>query len=250
MNKLALLTGTSALVLSLAMDGSAFAQAAADQPANAESIETVVVSASRISIAGYTAPTPVTTVDAGQLTSAANLNLGETLRQLPAMGNVLTPEQGSDANASNSGALGISNVNLRNLGTNRDLVLFDGQRMVSPIVTGGADLSVIPISVVQRVDVVTGGASAAWGSDAVSGVVNLIIDKTLHGLKGSIDAGDRGWGASQNYGGTLTYGSDVFGGRGHFIIAGTYNDYPNTVFLGRAPWWKSVSLFNNPAWTA
>lgn len=225
--------------------------AAAPAPeANGNNAETVVVSASRISIAGYTAPTPVTTVSASSLTSQANLNLGASLRELPSMGNVLTPEQGSNAASSNSGALGISNVNLRNMGSNRTLVLFNGQRAVSPIVSGGQDLSVIPVNMIQRVDVVTGGASASWGSDAVSGVVNVIINKNFTGFKASIQGASMAWGQSYSYGGDVAYGFDALGDRAHVQVAASVNISPNTVFLGKMPWYQGKGLFQNPAWTA
>src|SRR6185312_9686653 len=189
------------------------------------------------------------TVSASSLTSQANLNLGASLRELPSMGDVLTPEQGSNAAASNSGALGISNVNLRNMGSNRTLVLFNGQRAVSPIVSGGQDLSVIPVNLIQRVDVVTGGASASWGSDAVSGVVNVIINKNFTGFKATIQGADMAWGQSHSYGGDFAYGFDALGNRAHFEVAGSINISPDTVFLGKMPWYQGKGLFQNPAWT-
>ena len=148
-------------------------------------LETVVVSASRISIAGYTAPTPVSVIGAEQLQQAANADIGQTLRQLPMMGTAQSPQNGTNGNAGNSGAVGISSINLRNLGVIRTLVLVDGEREVWAGVQYGVDLNTIPSSLIQRVDVVTGGASAAWGSDAVAGVVNLVINKNFTGLKGS-----------------------------------------------------------------
>ena len=149
--------GGSTAALFAAMPVAAFAQDSAG-------IEQVVVSASRIQIAGYQQPTPVSVVGAAQLLEAANADIGDTLREMPSMGNSTSPEKGTNGNAGNSGAVGVSGINLRNLGANRNLVLLDGQRVVSPILTGGIDLSIIPNTVVQRVDVVTGGASAAWGS--------------------------------------------------------------------------------------
>jgi len=220
------------------------------QANNAENPETVVVSASRISIAGYTAPTPVSVVDSKQLEQAANMDIGATLRQLPMMGTAQSPENGTQGNAGNSGAVGISSVNLRNLGVTRTLVLIDGEREVWGGVQYGVDLNTIPSTVIQRVDVVTGGASAAWGSDAVAGVVNLIIDKSFTGLKGSIDLQDTGDDTRRQYGFTLTGGTDFLGDRAHVEAAVTYADSPNTVYMAQLPWFDNPAEVANPAYNA
>jgi outer membrane receptor protein involved in Fe transport len=240
MNKSSLLAASSMMALSSVISTGASAQ----------EIEQVVVSASRIQIAGYQQPTPVSVVGAAQLLEAANADIGDTLRQMPSMGNSATPEKGSSGNASNATSLGISGVNLRNLGSSRTLVLFDGQRVVSPNLNGGIDLSTIPNTVVQRVDVVTGGASAAWGSDAVSGVVNIVINKNFTGLKASIDLQDTGQDTRRSYGFTVTNGFDLLGGRSHILWAVTYNDSPNTVLGNSAHWFHGDGLIANPLYVA
>ena len=242
MNKSRLLAASSVLAISSVAGTAAFAQGA--------DIEQVVVSASRISIAGYQQPTPVSVVGAAALAAAANADIGDTLRQMPSMGTSPTPEKGTNAGAANSGALGLSGINLRNLGVNRNLVLLDGQRVVSAIVTGGVDLSIIPATLVQRVDVVTAGASAAWGSDAVSGVVNLILNKSFTGFKASIDLQDNNWDLRRSYGFTATGGTDLDGGRLHLVGAITYNNSPNTVFQQNANWFNRPCLAANPAYVA
>src|SRR5215469_4326326 len=191
------------------------AQNTPDQQATAPGAETVIVSASRISIAGYTAPTPVSVVDSGQLQQAANSDIGQTLRQLPMMGTSQSPQNGTQGNAGNSGAVGISSINLRNLGVTRTLVLVDGEREVWAGVQYGVDLNTIPNSLIQRVDVVTGGASAAWGSDAVAGVVNLVINKNFTGLKASIDLQDTGDDTRRQYGFTVTNGFNLLSDKAH-----------------------------------
>ena len=220
------------------------AQNTPDQQASAAGPETVVVSASRISIAGYTAPTPVSVIDSGQLQQAANADIGQTLRQLPMMGTAQSPQNGTQGNAGNSGAVGISSINLRNLGVTRTLVLIDGEREVWAGVQYGVDLNTIPNSLIQRVDVVTGGASAAWGSDAVAGVVNLVINKNFTGLKGSIDLQDTGDDLRRQYGFTVTNGFDLLGDKAHVEWAVDYSDAPDTAYMAQLHW------FNNPAQVA
>src|ERR1700683_3187677 len=137
-----LMLGGSTAALFAAMPVAAFAQ-------DSSGIEQVVVSASRIQIAGYQQPTPVSVIGATQLLEAANADVGDTLREMPSMGNSQTPEKGTNANAGNSAALGVSGINLRNLGPTRNLVLVDGQRVVYAGLTAGVDLSVIPSTLVQ-----------------------------------------------------------------------------------------------------
>ena len=226
------------------------AQNTPDQQANSQGLETVVVSASRISIAGYTAPTPVSVIDSGQLQQAANADIGQTLRQLPMMGTAQSPQNATQGNAGNSGAVGISSVNLRNLGVVRTLVLVDGEREVWAGVQYGVDLSTIPNSLIQRVDVVTGGASAAWGSDAVAGVVNLVINKNFTGLKGSIDLQDTGDDTRRQYGFTVTNGFNLLSDKAHVEWAVTYAHAPNTVYMAQLPWFNNPAEVANPAYNA
>ena len=129
-------------------------------------------------------------IGAETLQRDAKVDIGDAIRELPSVGQSDSPTNGSHAGNASQGDAGIDTVDLRSLGVVRTLVLFDGQRVVTsnpnaggPPAIGGVDLSTIPTSVIQRVDVVTGGASASWGSDAVAGVVNLVIDKTYTGFK-------------------------------------------------------------------
>src|SRR6185437_6343894 len=131
--------------------------------------EQVVVSASRISIQGYTQPTPVTVIGAAQLEADAFTDIGDSVRQMPALGSSVSPDNGGNLGLASQGTAGLSELGLRNLTPTRTLILFDGQRVVSSDVQGNTvDTGTLPQAIVQRVDIVTGGASAAWGSDAVS----------------------------------------------------------------------------------
>jgi len=189
------LSGSTAAIVAATIS---FGTVSGAQAQNAAAVEQVQVTASRISIAGYQAPTPVTVVNADTIARDAHLDLGTQIRQLPAVGQSWSPDTGSNSGQGSQGNADLSTIELRNLGNIRTLVLFDGQRVVMsnpnagtpPFAIGGVDLSTLPQAVVQRVEVVTGGASAAWGSYAVAGVVNLVIDKRFSGIKGSINLAD------------------------------------------------------------
>ena len=210
--------------------------------------EEVVVSASRISISGYEAPTPVTVINSASIQREAHMDIGDTIRELPAVGASNSPNNGSHSADASQGDAGISTVNLRNLGVIRTLVLFDGQRVVSSNPqSGGVDLSTIPTTLVERVDVVTGGASASWGSDAVAGVVNLVLNKRFEGFKGSIDLGNSYKDDHRQYKGELTWGTGFDGDRGHLILSGEYTMSPDAVFLSQRSWFNPETLFPGPA---
>jgi outer membrane receptor protein involved in Fe transport len=168
-------------------DGAAPADTTASaQPAQDAAV--VRVSASRIASRGFTEPTPTTTLSAEELAKDAKPNLFDSLTELPAL-------QGSTGRTTNtystsSGIQGLSSLSLRGLGTLRTLTLLDGQRVVGANVTGVTDVSQFPQLLVKRVDVVTGGASASYGSDAVGGVVNFITDKKFNGFKFNVEGGE------------------------------------------------------------
>ncbi|WP_229256763.1 TonB-dependent receptor domain-containing protein [Duganella lactea] len=176
----------------LAMPGYA-QQAPAETPAAPatpepeEAVKTVTVSGSRIAARGFTQPTPTTSLTSADLDKVAKPNIFDALTELPAL-------QGSTGRTTNtfstsSGIQGLSSLSLRGLGTLRTLTLLDGQRVVGANVTGVTDVSQFPQLLVKRVDVVTGGASASYGSDAIGGVVNFITDKKFTGFKTNLSGG-------------------------------------------------------------
>jgi outer membrane receptor for ferrienterochelin and colicin len=207
---------------------------AANAQAQEPSTESVEVSASRISIAGYTAATPVTVISGATLQRDAKVDIGDSLRELPAVGQSDSQTNGSHAGNASQGDAGIDTIDLRSLGVVRTLVLFDGQRVVTsnpnsggPPAIGGVDLSTIPASVIERVDVVTGGASASWGSDAVAGVVNLIINKTYTGFKADATFGNDSHDDQKKYKFEAVAGWDFLGGRAHTEFAADYTMSPD-----------------------
>ncbi|MES2292519.1 MAG: TonB-dependent receptor [Pseudomonadota bacterium] len=212
--------------------------------------ETIVVSASRINVAGYQQPTPVTVVGTAQLERDAHTDIGDTIRQLPSFGASSGPSNGATAINVAAGNAGEDLINLRNLGILRTLVLVDGQRVVQSNITGGVDLSTIPSSLVQRIDVVTGGASAAWGSDAVAGVVNLVLNKNFEGFKANVEGGDSWKDDHQNWKVEATWGGSFLNDRAHLIFNAQYQDSPNIIYPQQRSWYHDTQLVNNPAYTA
>jgi outer membrane receptor protein involved in Fe transport len=214
--------------------------------------EQIEVTASRISVAGYTAPTPVTVVDLATIARDAQVDIGDEIRQLPAVGQSWSPNSGSNSGQGSQGDADLSSVELRNLGNIRTLVLFDGQRVVMsnpnsgtpPFAIGGVDLSTLPQTVIRRIDVVTGGASAAWGSDAVAGVVNLVIDKSFTGIKTNLMFGDSYKDDHRETRGEFLVGSDILGGRGHVELAGSIVWSPDAVLQQDRGWfWSAPQIF-------
>ncbi|MEO7178245.1 MAG: TonB-dependent receptor, partial [Allosphingosinicella sp.] len=190
------------------------AQADTAEPENRQDI---VVTGTRVVRDGFQAPTPlvVLTRDDIENTSPTN-NIADFVNQLPQLAGSTKPAN-SRLNISN-GSAGINALNMRNLGEGRVLVLIDGRRSVGSTIFGWVDINTIPQALVDRVEVVTGGASSAYGSDAVSGVVNFVLNKKLEGLVVEGDSGITTVGDNFNYSGSVTGGTGFAGDRGHVIF--------------------------------
>ena len=206
-------TGTSVLVYLALMSGPLLAQSG-----NNGALEEIQVTGSRIQRTGFTTPTPVTTFSNDYMQDLGVVDVGEMVNQLPASQASLTPE----TNGWGSFNVGAQRVNLRALGPTRSLVLVDGRRFVPSTNEGDVDMSLIPSILTQRVDVVTGGASAAYGSDAVAGVVNIILNKDLTGLRLDLDTGISARGDGETYHAAFAGGTGFADDRGHVIIGGEY----------------------------
>lgn len=192
-----------------------------DDQANPTRVEEVVVTGSRVVTNGYQAPTPVTVVAAEDLKNVSP-NLSDAIRQLPQ----LTGSNGASTPSFSPSAAGPSTsdtANLRNLGVTRTLVLLDGRRPPASGVTGMADMSLFPMQLVKRVDIVTGGASAAYGSDAVSGVVNFVLDTDFRGASIDMRSGISDYGDAFSYGAQASYGTGFAQDRGSFLISANYS---------------------------
>ena len=184
----------------------------------AEQVEEVTITGTRISRPEFAAPTPVTALTQDQLLNANPGGPVDALRQLPILA-FSTGPRGATGSAGNGGSF----LNLRNLGANRTLVLLDGNRFVPTSGSGTVDTSMLPMALVQRTEIVTGGASAAYGSDAVSGVVNFILDRKFTGFKATVQEGETTFNDDQETEYSLAYGAK-FGSsdQGHFLFSGEH----------------------------
>ncbi|BAK67314.1 TonB-dependent receptor-like protein [Sphingobium sp. SYK-6] len=216
-------------VLVCVMPSAAFAQEATDpavggstnSAAAGASIEggnnDIVVTGSRVISDGFSAPSPVTVVAAQQLLTSTPSTIGEALNKLPQFANSVRPT--TSQFAPESGAA--TQLNLRSLGAQRSLILLDGRRVTPSTSDGIVDVSILPEELVQRVDIVTGGASAAYGSDAVAGVVNFVLDTRFKGIKAAAQAGITQRGDNETQKISLTVGANV-GERLHIVASGSY----------------------------
>lgn len=196
--------------------GSAWAQDAKPSASSDQPLDEIVVTGSRIERSGFNAPTPTTVLDNAQIERAAAPNIGQLVNELPEFQATNTPA----STTVSSQFAGQNNLNLRGLGAVETLVLVDGRRFVPSTSGGLVDTNVIPSSLIDRLEVVTGGASAAYGSDAVAGVVNIILKKDLNGFSGDFQPGISTYGDNKTYKGSLVWGTSFADGDGHFVIAG------------------------------
>ena len=216
---------------------------APQQQAQAPATEEIVVTGTRIVRNGYDSPTPLTVISAESLQDSASANIADVMRAFPAFAGSTTP-QSNFTSVSAQGA-GLNLLNLRSLGANRTLILIDGQRSVAARVDGVVDINDVPQELVQRVDVVTGGASAIYGSDAITGVVNFVLDKTFTGIKGEVSGGVTTYGDDRSYKVSLTAGAPFANDRGHFLITGEI-DNKDGVLDNHRPWNLSqIGVINN-----
>jgi iron complex outermembrane receptor protein len=239
--------GSAAMLAAAMWPAAASAQ---DAPAPSEVDATgpeITVTGSRIVRDGYDAPTPVSVISTKELKAEAPANISDFVNTLPAV-------RGSGTAASTNGSLsngaaGINSVNLRNLGPARTLVLFDGQRSVASTTTGSVDVNTFPQALIQRVEVVTGGASSAYGSDAVSGVVNFILDKSFTGFKSEYEYGITTYGDGPNHKFSATGGASFADGKGHILLSGEYFTQEGIQSIDRD--WNDTGFFliNNPAYS-
>lgn len=252
------LCGASALAgglfAALAMGAPAFAQdappaqtlpapAQATQAEEPATVEDVVVTGSRIPRPNLEQPTPVSTVTAEAIETSGTQDLGAIISELPAFSsNGSTRANGNSFD--NDG--GLNFLDLRSLGSARTLTLVDGKRHVGGSAGSAAvDLSSIPAGLVERVETITGGASAIYGSDAVSGVVNIILKDDFEGSEFSVETGGSEDGDGKTWAASALLGRGFGGGRGNATLSLFY-DHTDAVRANDIPAFDDWGTILNP----
>lgn len=221
--------------------------AAADDvaAAEAEEVEGVTVTGSRIVRDGADAPTPLTVLGADILQDRFPDTIGEAIANLPAFKGV---QNASTAQGNLAGAGGQTFLNARGLGTSRTLVLLDGARVVKTTPDGLIDVSLFPMGLVNRMEVVTGGGSAAYGSDALAGVVNVILDDDFTGLKGFTEGGISSRGDSESVSTSVTWGHRI-SDRLHILADAEYYESEGLAGATREFASYPTGIVSNPDYT-
>lgn len=234
----------SAGVLGLTLANGVSAQVA--QPEAEGGVQEVVVTGSRITnVTGMTTPTPVTAVTAQELQQMSPGTMISALSRLPQFyGNTTNDSPGNFFTSPGAGNLNLRGLNTGN-SSSRTLTLLDGRRVVPATRLGGVDINILPEALVKRVDTVTGGASAAYGTDAVSGVVNFILDTDytgwqVHAQKGVTSRSDN---KSEEF--SATFGRDI-GDRMHLLLNLEHYEHDGVFGYDDRSWYRSWGLITNP----
>lgn len=217
-----LLKGGAAFALS-SLSSVAFAQ----DPDGTTTVDEIVVTGSRISTRPENAPQPVQLVSAETLSLQGITEVADVLDTIPAL-------QASESSAQANG--GSVTLDLRGMGANRTLVLVNGRRHVSGQPGSAAvDISTIPSGLVERVEILTGGASAVYGSDAVTGVVNFILKKDFVGTEWQLQTGLSGQGDTEEVYGSFLQGRQFDNGRGNMAVAAQFS-HSEALYYGDRDW--------------
>ncbi|MEM7690536.1 MAG: TonB-dependent receptor [Pseudomonadota bacterium] len=227
--QLRLSAGSFAVGLALAATPSFAQDAETEEMVEADAI---IVTGSRVTDPNLQLSSPVAAVSEEELTLRQTNNAEQFLRELPGA----VPSIGSAVNNGNGGA---AFVNLRGIGSQRNLVLLDGRRFVPADETGRVDLNNIPLAVIERTDILTGGATTTYGADAVSGVVNFITKRDFAGIQADFSSTVTEEGDGEILRSEITIGANFDDGRGNAVFSIGYQDQ-NEVFQGD----RDFSIFN------
>jgi outer membrane receptor protein involved in Fe transport len=195
-----------------------WAQDAAAPGANPQEMETVTVTGSRIRRADYVSDSPVVTVNAAALTETGSTSMEHMLNSLPQFVPSFTATSNNPANG------GQANIDLRGLGTLRNLVLLDGRRLPPSNPTGTVDVNIIPSALIENIEVVTGGASAVYGSDAIAGVTNFKLKHDFEGVAIDTGYGKTDLSDGAEWSSALTMGANFGEDRGNAVFSFQYTE--------------------------
>ncbi|MEO1170302.1 MAG: TonB-dependent receptor [Pseudomonadota bacterium] len=242
-----LMVGTAATAFAwtpaAAQDSDELAAASTDQPA-------IIVTGSRIANPNLDQSSPIQVVGQDEIDYRQATNAEELIGDLPG----IAPGVNSSVN---NGSAGVATLNLRNLanvgGATRSLVLLDGTRLVPATIFSETDLNIIPVALVERVEVVTGGASSVYGSDAISGVANFVLRRDFEGLEAAVTAGITERGDGERFRADMTIGANFDDGRGNAALSVGYQEIDdvlqsnrlisqNALFLGGQPVGSGTSV--------
>jgi len=189
-----------------------------DQKPEEEDMGVITVTGSRTITDNTVSPTPLTTVDVADLLVTTPSDTADALNKLPTILGGRTPRTQGNGSTNNGG----NTLSLRNFGPQRTLVLLNGHRIAPNNQDGSVNIDVLPQMLVKQIDIVTGGASAIYGSDAVAGVVNYQLDTEFTGASVKADYGMSKYGDGDQYQLGGAWGTDLFSDRGHFEVAARF----------------------------
>ncbi|MCC7464223.1 MAG: TonB-dependent receptor [Gammaproteobacteria bacterium] len=228
---------------SISLFGPAFTVAAEAAAASdsGDQLETVIVTGSRIARRDYEANSPILTVDESLLKNSSTAAIETNLTKLPQFHPVQTPTMGGDIQPTATNTPGAATVSLRGLGANRNLVLLDGRRATPGNASMVVDINTIPSLAIERVETITGGASATYGADAVGGVVNFIMKRNFQGLQFDAQLGETAHNDGFEYqvGGIM--GSNLADDRGNVTFAFALNQRQGAKRIDRS-WFRDAML--------
>jgi len=194
-----------------------------DQAPAAAGAGTIIVTGSRIARRDFEANSPIVTVDEALLEQSSTAALEANLNKLPQFTPAQTPTLGGDIQPTATNTPGAATISLRGLGPNRNLVLVDGRRATPGNASGVVDINTIPAAAIERVEVITGGASATYGADAIAGVANFILKSNFQGVELDGLAGITQYGDGLEYEISGIVGADFDDGRGNVMLAMSMN---------------------------
>jgi iron complex outermembrane receptor protein len=231
------------LLLLLGISFPALAQDNQDAEDDSVLEEVLVTSTASRLQSGMESPKPTTAIDKAQIDARGLTNIADVINELPSFVGSATPS----STTLNGAGTGGNFLNLRSLGSNRVLMLVDKRRWVSGATFGGVNLNTIPQMLIEQVEVVTGGASAQWGSDAVGGVINLRLARGLEGSKVEARYGATSHGDNKDKFAAFSFGSYFADDRGHFSFSLEYQDNGGIDAQGDRDWGREQwGIVGNP----